>query len=98
MLDTMTDWIMLQLGGTSFQLKTGVRNPKPIPNGVSLDLPPHRAYMKADQAQIVLVSDGTISIEITKRNGRAFRWIDIADGVPVEEMKSRFSEMTGLEI
>lgn len=90
--------VMTRLGGATFQLRTGARNPQPIPGGLALDLPPARTKKGADRARITHADDGTYSLEIIKRNGRAFRWVDIADGIRADELVERFGSLTGLTI
>ena len=93
-----TKIIMTRLGGAAFQLRTGVRNPQPIPGGIAIDLPRARTKKGADRARILRADDGTYSLEIIKRNGRAFRWVDVADGVCAEDLLERFSNLTGLVV
>jgi len=87
--------ILAILGGAAFQLRTGARNPQPIPGGLILDLPARRTHNGADAARITGYDDRYM-LEIIKRNGRAFRWIGLADDIAPTELASQFDALTGL--
>jgi hypothetical protein len=97
-MPTAADIILARLGGAAFQIRTGARNPKPIPGGLTLDLPIARTKRRADQVRITVIDDDTHCLETIKRNGRAFRWVEIADCVPADELPERFANLTGLDV